>query len=59
MAILGDVGFGIDEKLCKIFGQSIVVFESISNRVEQRTGRPHVPDRSPRTSSAMLFYSIN
>lgn len=55
MAVLGDVRFGIDEKLGEIFSQSIVVFEPVPDRVEQRTGRPHVPYRSPRASPAMRF----
>lgn len=49
----------IEENFGKILGQLIVSFELISNRVQQRTGRPHVSNRSPRASPENNSQLIN
>lgn len=45
----------VEEHFGEIFGQLVVAFELITDRVQQRTGRPHVTDRSPRATPTIQY----
>ena len=45
----------VEEYPGKIFGQLVVAFKLVPHRVQERAGRSHVSDGSPRASPATAF----